>query len=105
MDKLGLTFSAVRAASRKSSMPLRSASVGTAATRASRPTMMYDPGGLGICRFVRDAGRHALLQRAAIAADKISGLHLAYAFDWRASLYRERSGEVPRLHRGADRLN
>jgi crotonobetainyl-CoA:carnitine CoA-transferase CaiB-like acyl-CoA transferase len=93
MDKLGLTFKAVRAVS---------------------PRIVY-AAAVGFGRHGRYAGKPAyddVIQAASgfaglfemrdgtpvyaptIAADKISGLHLAYAL-LAALIYRERSGEVP----------
>jgi crotonobetainyl-CoA:carnitine CoA-transferase CaiB-like acyl-CoA transferase len=93
MDKLGLTFNAVRAASPKI---IYAAAVGFGRHGRYAGKPAYDDviqaasGFAGLFEMRDGTPRYA----PTIAADKISGLHLAYAL-LAALLYRERTGEVP----------
>src|SRR5262247_30134 len=93
MDKLGFTFNAVRAASPKI---IYAAAVGFGrhgryAGKPAYDDVIQAASGFAGLFELRDG---TPLYAPTIAADKISGLHLAYAV-LAALLYRERSGEVP----------
>ena len=93
IDKLGFTFKAVRAANPKI---IYAAAVGFGRHGRYAGKPAYDDviqaasGFAGLFEMRDGTPRYA----PTIAADKISGLHLAYAL-LAALLYRERSGEVP----------
>ena len=93
MDKLGLTFKAVRAASPRI---IYAAAVGFGrhgryAGKPAYDDVIQAASGFAGLFEMRDG---TPLYAPTIAADKISGLHLAYAL-LAALLYRERTGEVP----------
>jgi crotonobetainyl-CoA:carnitine CoA-transferase CaiB-like acyl-CoA transferase len=93
MDKLGLTFKAVRAASPRI---IYAAAVGFGrhgryAGKPAYDDVIQAASGFAGLFEMRDG---TPLYAPTIAADKISGLHLAYAL-LAALMYRERSGEVP----------
>ncbi|HJZ29526.1 MAG TPA: CoA transferase [Hyphomicrobiaceae bacterium] len=93
MDKLGLTFTAVRAVSPKI---IYAAAVGFGrhgryAGKPAYDDVIQAASGFAGLFEMRDG---TPLYAPTIAADKVSGLHLAYAL-LAALLYRERSGESP----------
>src|SRR5262245_65386479 len=93
MDKLGLTFKAVRTASPRI---IYAAAVGFGrhgryAGKPAYDDVIQAASGFAGLFEMRDG---TPLYAPTIAADKISGLHLAYAV-LAALLYRERSGEAP----------
>jgi crotonobetainyl-CoA:carnitine CoA-transferase CaiB-like acyl-CoA transferase len=93
MDKLGFTFKAVRAASPRI-VYAAAVGFGRQGRYAGKPAyddVIQAASGFAGLFEMRDG---TPLYAPTIAADKISGLHLAYAL-LAALLYRERSGEVP----------
>ena len=93
MDKLGFTFNAVRAANPKI-VYAAAIGFGRHGRYAGKPAyddVIQAASGFAGLFQMRDG---APLYAPSIVADKISGLHLAYAL-LAALLYRERSGEAP----------
>ena len=93
MDKLGLTFKAVRTASPRI-VYAAAVGFGRHGRYAGKPAyddVIQAASGFAGLFEMRDG---TPLYAPTIAADKISGLHLAYAL-LAALIYRERSGEVP----------
>jgi crotonobetainyl-CoA:carnitine CoA-transferase CaiB-like acyl-CoA transferase len=93
MDKLGFTFNAVREANPKI---IYAAAVGFGrhgryAGKPAYDDVIQAASGFAGLFQMRDG---APLYAPSIAADKVSGIHLAYAV-MAALLYRERTGEVP----------
>jgi crotonobetainyl-CoA:carnitine CoA-transferase CaiB-like acyl-CoA transferase len=93
MDKLGLTFNAVRAANPRI---IYAAAVGFGrhgryAGKPAYDDVIQAASGFAGLFQMRDG---APLYAPSIAADKVSGIHLAYAI-MAALLYRERTGEAP----------
>ena len=93
MDKLGFTFKAVREANPKI---IYAAAVGFGrhgryAGKPAYDDVIQAASGFAGLFQMRDG---APLYAPSIAADKVSGIHLAYAV-MAALLYRERTGEVP----------
>jgi crotonobetainyl-CoA:carnitine CoA-transferase CaiB-like acyl-CoA transferase len=93
MDKLGFTFRAVRAANPRI-VYAAAVGFGRHGRYAGRPAyddVIQAASGFAGLFAMRDG---APLYAPSIAADKVSGLHLAYAV-MAALLYRERTGEAP----------
>jgi crotonobetainyl-CoA:carnitine CoA-transferase CaiB-like acyl-CoA transferase len=93
MDKLGFTFNAVRAANPRI-VYAAAIGFGRHGRYAGKPAyddVIQAASGFAGLFQMRDG---APLYAPSIAADKVSGLHLAYAL-LAALLYRERSGEAP----------
>ena len=93
MDKLGFTFNAVRALNPRI---IYAAAIGFGrhgryAGKPAYDDVIQSASGFAGLFQMRDG---APLYAPSIAADKVSGLHLAYAM-MAALLYRERTGEVP----------
>jgi crotonobetainyl-CoA:carnitine CoA-transferase CaiB-like acyl-CoA transferase len=93
MDKLGFTFNAVRAANPR---VIYAAAIGFGrhgryAGKPAYDDVIQAASGFAGLFQMRDG---APLYAPSIAADKVSGIHLAYAL-LAALLYRERTGEVP----------
>jgi crotonobetainyl-CoA:carnitine CoA-transferase CaiB-like acyl-CoA transferase len=93
MDKLGFTFKSVRAASPRI---IYAAAIGFGrhgryAGKPAYDDVIQAASGFAGLFQMRDG---APIYAPSIAADKVSGLHLAYAV-MAALLYRERTGEVP----------